>query len=123
MPNPMLVQACHDVLALYEAEAPAPAAEPSVEDLRPWRDRIDALDRAILQMLNERSTCANAIGHLKKQMGLPIYVPEREQEVIRNVKAANQGPLPDAAVQHIFERIIDETRSLERHKYQDEQNR
>lgn len=97
--------------------------EPSVDDLEPWRARIDALDRAIVRLLNERSRCANAIGHIKKQLGLPVYVPSRETEVLLNVASSSEGPLPDVAVRRIFERIIDETRSLERHKYQDEEGR
>ena len=58
------------------------------------------------------------IGAIKKRIGLPVYVPSREAEVIRNVVSANAGPLPDAAVRRLFERVIDETRSLERHQYQ-----
>lgn len=46
-------------------------------------------------------------------------MPEREEEVLRNVLTANEGPLSNDAVRRLFERIIDETRSLERQKYQD----
>lgn len=98
-------------------QGPDPEAS---DDLGPWRDRIDLMDRLILLLLNERAASANQIGHIKKKLNMPVYVPSREDEVIRNVRAANQGPLPDHAVQHLFERIIDETRSLERQKYQDE---
>lgn len=103
------------------AAAPPEVPEtPSPDDLRPWRDRIDGIDRAVLLLLNERSRCANVIGHVKKKLGLPVYVPSREDAVLDNVMQANPGPLPDVAVRRIFERIIDETRSLERQKYQDE---
>ena len=90
------------------------------EDMGPWRSRIDLLDQIILQLLNERSKCATEIGHIKKKKGVPVYVPSREVQVIRNVLTNNPGPLPDGAVQHLFERIIDETRSLERRTYQNE---
>ena len=97
----------------------AELAEPeSGTTISPWRDRIDLIDRIILALLNERSTSANAIGHVKQQLGLPIYVPEREQQVLAGVLKENSGPLDDAAVRRLFERIIDETRSLERRKYQ-----
>ncbi len=86
-----------------------------------WRDRIDLLDRLILTLLNERAVCANRIGRLKKLRDMPVYVPSREEEVLRNVRDSNQGPLPDAVVRHLFERIIDEIRSLERRSVQDEQ--
>ncbi len=89
-------------------------------EMGPWRERIDLLDQLILQLLNERSRCATEIGHIKKELGLPVYVPSREVQVITNVLGKNPGPLPDHAVQHLFERIIDETRSLERRTYQAE---
>lgn len=108
------------VRAIREHDPHADAV--SEQGLGVWRRRIDAIDRAVLQLLNERSHCANRIGHIKKQMGLPVYVPSREEEVIRLTLENNAGPLPDTAVRRIFERIIDETRSLERQRYQDEED-
>lgn len=108
------------MIAQFEAELPAVPEEPVEEDMGPWRERIDVLDRAMLQIMNERVKCANVIGAIKKKLGLPVYVPSREEDVLRNVVAGNTGPLSDAAVRRLFERVIDETRSLERHKYQEE---
>jgi chorismate mutase-like protein len=112
-----------DLKSAFDAlgrQNPQLAGDPSPEDLIPWRSRIDAVDRLIIQLLNERSRCANAIGHIKKALSMPVYVPSREAEVLRLVREANPGPLPDDAVQRLFERIIDETRSLERRRYQEE---
>ncbi len=92
---------------------------PTQEDLLPLRARIDAIDRKVLLLLSERAKCANVIGLIKKQLGMPVYLPMREQEVIHNVTNANSGPLDNSAVRRLFERIIDETRALERKKYQD----
>ena len=101
-------------------EATPEACDDSTEDdLRPLRDRIDAIDLAVLCLLNERSRCANEIGKIKKIIGIPVYVPSREEQVMENVVRGNTGPLPDEATRRLFERIIDETRSLERHLYQD----
>lgn len=116
----MLIETLRNSLAHFEGELPTVPDQPSEADLQPWRDRIDEIDRVILQLMNERSRCANAIGHIKKKLDLPVYAPRREEEVIRNVLNVNKGPLPNDAVRRIFERVIDETRSLERHKYQDE---
>ncbi|MFN3596624.1 MAG: chorismate mutase [Rubricoccaceae bacterium] len=93
---------------------PDPSLRPSPEALVPWRDRIDALDRAVIALLNERARCAAAIGHIKQQLGVPVYAPRREEDVLANVCAANAGPLSEAAVRRLYERVIDETRSLER---------
>ena len=85
-----------------------------IEEIRKWRERIDEIDAVLVKLLNERATCAEEIGKIKIRLGMEVYSPEREKEVMRNVAAANPGPLPDAAVCRLFERIIDESRSIER---------
>lgn len=117
----MRFEAVRDLIAQFESDQPIVPQEPSLDDMTPWRERIDILDRAMLEIMNERVKCANVIGAIKKKMGLPVYVPSREEDVLRNVVSGNHGPLSDAAVRRLFERVIDETRSLERHKYQEEQ--
>lgn len=79
-----------------------------------WRRLIDEIDQKLVELLNERSRCALEIGKEKYRTGLRIYQPEREREVLENVERANRGPLSEAAVRRLFERIIDEARSLER---------
>jgi chorismate mutase len=86
-----------------------------MNDLDGWRKLIDEIDQKLVKLLNERSRCAVEIGHLKKKLDLPAWQPEREAEILRNVVKANGGPLDDAAIRRLFERIIDEARSLERH--------
>jgi chorismate mutase len=86
-----------------------------MNDLDQWRKRIDGIDQELVKLLNERSKCAVEIGRIKKRVNLPAWSPERETEILRNVVKANRGPLDDAAVRRVFERIIDEARSLERH--------
>ena len=86
-----------------------------MSDLEDWRKRIDEIDQQLLKLLNERSRCAVEIGHIKKKARLPAWHPEREMEILSNVAKANRGPLDDAAIRRLFERIIDEARSLERH--------
>jgi chorismate mutase len=82
--------------------------------LSDWRRRIDELDRKLVELLNERSRCALEIGKLKQQQNLPLYQPDREKEVLENAERNNQGPLSDAAIRRLFERIIDEARAAER---------
>jgi chorismate mutase len=86
-----------------------------MSDLNGWRKRIDELDQELVKLLNERSRCAVEIGHLKRRLNLPAWQPEREAEILRNVVKSNDGPLDDAAIRRLFERIIDEARALERH--------
>jgi chorismate mutase len=78
------------------------------------RQEIDALDERIVALLNARAGCALEIGRMKEALGLEIYQPAREQDVLSHVKQVNRGPLDDDAVVRLFERIIDEARRLER---------
>jgi chorismate mutase-like protein len=80
-----------------------------------WRLRIDEIDRQLVTLLNERSRCAMEIGRLKQEMNAPLYQPDREREVLANVERSNSGPLSDTAIRRLFERILDEARSVERH--------
>ena len=79
-----------------------------------WRRRIDEIDRKLVELLNERSQCAVEIGRQKRADGLPLYQPEREQEILASVERANGGPLANTAIWRLFERILDEARSVER---------
>jgi chorismate mutase len=79
-----------------------------------WRARIDEIDLQLVRLFNERTKCAIEIGHIKKRLGLEIYSPRREAQVIANVTAANQGPLDAEAIRRLFERVIDEARRIER---------
>ena len=99
--------------AALDAPAPAVDADPEAA-LALWRDRIDALDRAVCALLHERMRSAHAIGAVKRTIGAPVYAPRREEAVLANVLAVADGPLPPLVVRRLFERIIDETRSLER---------
>jgi chorismate mutase len=84
------------------------------KEISRWRDRIDEIDLELVKLLNERTTCAEEIGKIKLLLGLDAYSPEREEEVKRHVTSANMGPLSLKAIQRLFERIIDESRSAER---------
>ena len=86
-----------------------------MSELDDWRKRIDEIDQQLVKLLNERSGCAVEIGHIKKKLNLAAWSPEREAEILRHVVKSNRGPLDDAAIRRLFERIIDEARSLERH--------
>ena len=75
---------------------------------------MDDLDSKLVTLLNERASCAMEIGRLKKTVGLDVYQPEREIEVLQQVRSRNDGPLEADAITRLFERIIDEARRLER---------
>ncbi len=83
-------------------------------DIDQWRNDIDRIDLELVELLNRRSQCAIEIVKIKNERNLGIYDPEREEEVIRLVQGATRGPLSRAAIKRLFERIIDESRRVER---------
>jgi chorismate mutase len=95
----------------------------AVERLSGLRDAIDEIDRQLLTLLNERTRVVEKIGDIKRAAKLPIYEPKREDEVFRNVTEHNHGPLPAEAVKRMFERIIDEMRTVQKLKMQQAQTK
>lgn len=83
-------------------------------DINEIRNEIDRLDDELLRIFNERAILALKIGEIKKQSGLPVYDPEREKKIFHRMKNGNPGPLDDQAIVRLFERVIDESRRLER---------
>jgi chorismate mutase/prephenate dehydratase len=84
---------------------------PSELEINRRRDAIDALDRELLRLLNERAAHAKVIGSLKGDS--PGYRPEREAQVLRAMQAENRGPLPDGAVTSVFRQIMSACLALE----------
>ncbi len=83
-------------------------------DIAEWRRKIDELDRQIVALISERATAALAIGRLKRVTDLPVYEPNREKVIFENVRKINPGPLPDIELTHIYERIIDVMRAVQK---------
>jgi chorismate mutase len=90
------------------------AKERSVSRIDELRQQIDDIDERLVQLLSARAACALEIGHEKKLLGLEVYQPSREAEVVGHVQRINTGPLDNEAMKRLFERIIDEARRLER---------
>ena len=88
----------------------------ALERLEEYRILIDEVDRRIVALLNERTGVVENIGEVKRQARLPIYEPKREDQVFANVTGVNHGPLSAEAVRRVFERIIDEMRTIQREK-------
>jgi chorismate mutase len=83
----------------------------NIDDIR---KEIDRLDSELLRIFNERAALALQIGEIKKELNLPVYDPGREKLIFERMRAANPGPLEDNAIVRLFERVIDESRRLER---------
>ena len=90
--------------------------EHSVADreLERLRERIDAIDAAILGNLNERAGVVQEVGRLKQDVGGAVYSAGREAAIVRRLRERNQGPFPDAAIAAVFREIVSATRALEK---------
>ena len=83
-------------------------------DIDNIRTQIDQLDDQLLEIFNQRAALALRIGEIKKVQNLAVYDPNREQRIFTRMQEANKGPLDNGAIVRLFERVIDESRSLER---------
>jgi chorismate mutase / prephenate dehydratase len=84
------------------------------KQLAPLRERIDELDQQIIKLLNDRAKVVVEVGKVKQTGDNPIYVPERERQVLDQVRAYNQGPLPDACLEAIWRELMSGSFALER---------
>ncbi len=91
-----------------------PERAPETAELRRLRRRIDALDRKLVALLNERAELARAVGHEKHRVGRrAVRDLEREREVLLRVSMANTGPLAQADLLAVYRRLMQSTRALE----------
>ena len=79
--------------------------ERAIEKLR---EKIDAVDRRIVKLMNQRAQLAIRIGEIKRKDNAPIFAPDREEKVLKRVieHAGDNGPLSDEAVRSIYTEII-----------------
>ncbi len=78
-----------------------------------WRARIDDIDRQLLELLNQRAEVSAQVGHAKREGGMPVYVPEREHEILAGLVQLNPGPLHPEAVRGIWREILSASRTLQ----------
>lgn len=86
------------------------------ERLKPIRDRIDDIDVRIQELINERAACAHQVAVIKQtqaDQAVEFYRPEREADILRAIKARNQGPMDDDTMAQVFRSIISACLSLE----------
>lgn len=80
------------------------------------RQRIDALDTKLLELLAERAKCAETVGKIKRTAGetdICFYRPEREAQILRRMVETNQGPLKNQHITRIYRAIISSCLGLE----------
>lgn len=84
-----------------------------METIQRLRNRIDALNLQLLELLSERARLAEEIGELQTQLGTPHYDPVRESEMLAALTSANRGPFSDGVVKSLFKAIFQASMQLE----------
>jgi chorismate mutase/prephenate dehydratase len=90
---------------------------PQTLPLADLRTRIDALDRQLVNVINERSRLVVEVGKHKQRHGIPIYAPHREAQVLKRVLGHNSkmgGPLPARTVEAIYRELMSGSFALEK---------
>jgi chorismate mutase-like protein len=85
-------------------------------ELAKARQRIDAIDTRIVDLLNERARVVEEVGEIKRKAGLPVYVPDREAAVVKRAgerSARSGGPLPASVVERIYKSLVEQMREWE----------
>jgi UPF0755 protein len=82
--------------------------------LKKYRKKIDFFDRILVYILNKRTKAAVMIGRIKIALNQPTYNPERERDVLIRINKHNHGPLTSESLDHIYERILDESRATQK---------
>lgn len=77
------------------------------------RQSIDELDRQILELISQRLRLVKQVGEVKRNLGLAVYDPMREKDLLERVARTAPAPLTSAMAERIFQCIIEESRGLE----------
>jgi chorismate mutase/prephenate dehydratase len=88
--------------------------EPSKPSLEEIRSQIDGLDSELLRLLNQRADLVHEIGILKKETGLSIYAPEREETLLQSLVQKSHGRLPPVSIRAIYREIMSASLALEK---------
>lgn len=88
-----------------------------MEKLNILRDKIDKIDKDLINLLSKRFSLVSQIGEIKSRFGLLIYAPEREERVVscRRMEAITLGISPDF-IEDLLRRIMRESYCNENEK-------
>src|ERR1017187_5112272 len=93
---------------------PCPFKASMTMDIAEWRLKIDELDRQLVRLINEPAHCAEEIRKLKRNSSIPIYQPDRERIIFKNIARQNSVPLSQVQLRQVYERLVDVMRQIQR---------
>ncbi|MFN7022261.1 MAG: prephenate dehydratase [Phycisphaerales bacterium] len=77
------------------------------------RVNIDRLDAGLVDLLNKRAESVVEVGRIKRELGIPIYAPHREAEVLGKVQSLSKGPLPPKTIESVYRELMSGSFRLE----------
>lgn len=90
---------------------PVPSPQKRLENIR---DKIDAVDRELLRLLNARAALSREVGQIKAQNTGLIFQPIRERSLLDRLLNENPGQLPNDHLTAIWREILSSSRALQR---------
>lgn len=90
------------------------ATDKNAGGLADLRERIDALDGRIVDLLNQRAAISLAVGRVKSDAQEQIFKPFREKDLLTRLVRDNPGPLPEKHLRAIYREILSSSRTLQR---------
>lgn len=93
-----------------DSKKPDHPDDPQLQDLR---NKIDAVDQKLIDIVNERAKLVVEVGKIKRKSGSPIYAPHREQAVLKKVLGMNEGPLAEKTVEALYRELMSGSFHLE----------
>lgn len=106
----------HNILRKIETELDKLSVEERNKLLVKLRSQVDGIDKQIVELINKRTLGSVLIGRIKRSLGQPTYNPEREKEISKKISSYAKTPLTNEALERIYERIIDESRSIQNYE-------
>ncbi|MBN1481653.1 hypothetical protein EH223_04755 [candidate division KSB1 bacterium] len=86
-------------------------------NLSEYRQKIDAIDDQLLELLNKRAMIALKIAREKFDNRIRVLASTREQEIFNRLNKINRGPLREQHIHEIYSAIISASKNLQ-HLYQ-----
>lgn len=85
----------------------------SVDPLNELRKNIDAVDRKLVELINQRAKYVVEVGNHKRASGVPIYAPHREAAVLEKIQSFNEGPISNVTLEAVYRELMSGSFALE----------
>ena len=86
--------------------------------IKQFREQISDNDLKLLELVNKRIRLVGQLWEYKRQQGMDVYAPAREDWLVTYATRANKGPLSPAALSEIYRHVIEVTQHEARARLQ-----